>query len=112
MTTELLERPARPKRRQKRTVGQYVGDAVVRMDWHRAAASVWNVGDGIWGYDVKHVHTLEIKTYTGVLLVDKDGDWRLMAEIEGPSWASVCRAVEALGFERPKLTAQEVRRGR
>lgn len=112
MTTDLLERPMRPTRQagKKHKSSQYVGDALVRMDWHRAAASVWNIGDGIWGYDVKPAY--DIKTYTGVLLVDKDGDWRLMAEIEGPSWASVCRAVEALGFERPKLTAQEVRRGR
>lgn len=86
-----------------------IGDARVELHRSFSPGSVWNVGDGIWGYERKDRVTHEEWVYTGVFLTKIEGDYRTMAIIEGPTWKSVCDAVQELGFTRPKLRAADIR---
>lgn len=104
--------PELPKSRarQRRKESHEVGKATVDLEWGYAPASVWNVGDSIFGYETRRLLTSVRHVYTAVSLVKRDGAWRLMACIESPTWKGVQEAFGALGFEHPTLTAKEVRR--
>lgn len=94
-----------------------MAEATVKI--HKSRGCVWNVGDLIAGFR-KRRFSWDPDNYSAVLCIEARelgprGGVRKparTAEIDGPSWASVQRAIAALGFTQPALTATEVRRGR
>lgn len=93
-------------------------EAVVKF--HKSYGSVWKRGELIAGFERNKFYRTDKGRYTVYLCVEPrevgpKGGLRKparMAEIAGLTWASVCRAVQSLGFTRPRLTATEVREGR
>lgn len=109
-TIPVLEHPKRHGR-GKRTE-HWLGKTKVKLEWSWSPNSVWNIGDGIYGYECHRLFEGDPETehrYSGVVLIDRDKDWTLMAVIEGPYWKGIGDALEALGFTRPTLTASAVR---
>lgn len=90
---------------------------VAKVKKHTSYGSVWNQGDLIAGFrrsrwPAPKGHTFEVLLCLNAREVGPRGGIRkpaVMAEIVGPSWASVCRAIRSLGFTRPSLTASQVR---
>lgn len=87
------------------------------MKISKSYGSIWRTGELIAGFDKRRTPSNK-GTYSILLCVSARefgprGALREpahMAEISGGSWASVCRAVQRLGFTCPRLTATEVRR--
>lgn len=89
-----------------------------RVKVHRSTGSVWRTGELIAGYDPPPSWPPRQRGVFSVLLCLRErvigprGGIRqpaLMAEIAGPSWAAVKRAIRAQGFTMPRLSATEVR---